>query len=600
MMRSRISANCLLLALLMVIAGGCGGDAAPTGNPHVPVSLPAASTGGATTNAPTAGISNAPDKAEGFNASQPATTAAMAAPTAAAMSFATAGTGGTAAYATPGDAPMRLVAPVAPVDNGVHTGKAPQPNYQSSLTAGQVDDNAAFSDYLDYLNKYSGVPIHPVDVTKRLFLRVVDGSQHPVAGARVQLSDGGRAVFDGQTTSDGRVLFFPGAANANQAKSLHAVVSRGNTKVEGDIKPGGEQNITLTGLTDNTGAVALDLVFLLDATGSMDDEIAQIKATVGSIADRIEQLPGSTAPRFGLVAFRDQGDDYITRSWDFTGSIDQFAANLDNVHAGGGGDMPESVNAGLHDAVNLPGWASNESGRHLRMIVLVGDAPPHLDYPNDYEYTSLLQDAVRKGIKIFPIGASGLDDQGEYIFRQFAQVTQGQFVFMTYANGVAGAPGLATDHHVSDFTVQNLDTLVVNLVAGEVANQTGQKPQSGGTTKINTLLAPVESTGNAIPPTHLLQTLQSTLERAAGELFSWSTVGWLVLLAGLVVVGNHTPHRAWLPTPATFKARRNPTTEEAQTETHAPTPDLAAPEGYNGMEHVAQLTVPLSSLFRDR
>ena len=71
------------------------------------------------------------------------------------------------------------------------------------------------------------------------------------------------------------------------------------------------------------------------------------------------------------------------------------------------------------------------------------------------------------GIKIFPIGASGLDDQGEYIFRQFAEVTQGQFVFLTYENGVSGAPGVSTDHHVSNFTVSQLDTLIVNLVAGE-------------------------------------------------------------------------------------------------------------------------------------
>ena len=54
-------------------------------------------------------------------------------------------------------------------------------------------------------------------------------------------------------------------------------------------------------------------------------------------------------------------------------------------------------------------------------------------------------------------------------------MTQGQFVFLTYANGVSGAPGLSTDMHVSNFTVQNLDSLIVNLVAGEVANQTGQK-----------------------------------------------------------------------------------------------------------------------------
>jgi hypothetical protein len=133
------------------------------------------------------------------------------------------------------------------------------------------------------------------------------------------------------------------------------------------------------------------------------------------------------------------------------------------------------VSEGLHEAINLQGWAGNDSGRRLRMIVLVGDAPPHVDYANDYSYPALLSEAVARGIKIFPVGASNLDADGEYVFRQLAQVTQGQFVFLTYANGVSGAPGVYTDKHVEDFTVQNLDNLIVGLVAGEVANQTGQK-----------------------------------------------------------------------------------------------------------------------------
>ena len=64
---------------------------------------------------------------------------------------------------------------------------------------------------------------------------------------------------------------------------------------------------------------------------------------------------------------------------------------------------------------------------------------------------------------------------GRIFFRQFAEMTQGQFVFLTYANGVSGAPGFRPTCTCPNFTVQNLDTLIVNLVAGEVANQTGQK-----------------------------------------------------------------------------------------------------------------------------
>ena len=362
-------------------------------------------------------------------------------------------------------------------ESGLTAGN-PYRQYQSSLTAGQVDDNAKFQEYVDYLGNYSPYMggVERIDVSQRMFVRVLDGDQRPVAGARVQLYEGNRQVFDGQSTSDGRVLFFPSAAGVVQANNLRAVVTRGQASAETTLEVGkADAEVTLPGLSDNNGAVGIDLVFLLDATGSMSDEIERIKGTIGSIASRIEQLPGGSAPRLALVAYRDLGDEYVTRTWDFTSDVDRFSSYLSKVEAGGGGDIPESVNEGLREAINLQGWADNSTGRRLRLVVLVGDAPPHIDYANDTPYPVLLSQAVARGIKIFPVGASNLDEAGEYVFRQFAQVTLGQFVFLTYANGVSGAPGVYTDKSVTDFTVQNLDSLIVNLVAGEVSNQTGQK-----------------------------------------------------------------------------------------------------------------------------
>ena len=433
--------------------------------------------------------------------------------------------------------------PIKAPDETLHggTGYAEQ-QQQTALTAGQVDDNAKYQEYLQYLKDYASYngPVNVIDVSQRLFVRVLDGAQMPVAGARVQLYDGDRSVFVGETMSDGRVMFLPKAAGIAQATQFRAVISRGQANVEARVAAGGpEQVVTLAGLGDkgNEGAVGVDLVFLLDATGSMADEIDHIKQTVGSIAQRIEQLPGSSAPRFALVAYRDRGDDYVTRQWDFTSDIGQFSANLANVEAGGGGDIPESVNAGLHDAIHLQGWADNSTGRHLRMIVLVGDAPPHLDYANDYRYPQLLNEAAANGIKIFPVGASNLEADGEYIFRQFAQVTQGQFVFLTYANGVSGAPGSLTDKHVSDFTVQNLDSLIVGLVAGEIANQTGQPVDTGGQ------IAPV------VPASVVDNSIIGLLGRSFegnGAIF-WSAIVSIVLV---VLYATRREGRERTPSPA--------------------------------------------------
>lgn len=496
-------------------------------------------------------------------------------------------------------------APSGTLRPSIRSGTTAASTYQSPLTAGLVNDNDKFSDYLDYLSKYQGPEVHPVVVTDRMFVRVLDADQHPVAGARVQLFDGDRAVFDGRTVSDGRVLFLPTAAGATQAQQFRAVISRGAQQAEGTIKGGtADSAFSLTELKDNSGPVGLDIVFLLDATGSMGDEIDHIKATVDSIASRIAQMPGSSAPRLGLVAFRDQGDEYVTRSWDFTADVQQFAANLAHVEAGGGGDTPESVNAGLHDAIHLPGWTQDGAGRQLKLIFLVGDAPPHLDYANDYDYPTLLNEAVGAGIKIFPIGASGLEDQGEYIFRQFAQITQGQFVFLTYANGVSGASGVSTDKHVSDFTVNQLDSLVVNLVAGEIAAQTGQAPQAQAP-------APVPVVDNVLTATPLATAPLLTLAQQVSRFAEESNLGfWLAALLIVVWWARRAPGKARHAaastpaaspaTPVPALARLEPTLADARPLRPAA---FVAPAAYPvadalvvGVDPVGRATAPLPAL----
>src|SRR5690606_42149377 len=61
-------------------------------------------------------------------------------------------------------------------------------------------------------------------------------------------------------------------------------------------------------------------------------------------------FPTRRSSDLGLVAYRDRGDDYITRIYDFTQDVSGFQANLNSVSAGGGGDTPESLNEALHHA----------------------------------------------------------------------------------------------------------------------------------------------------------------------------------------------------------------------------------------------------------
>ncbi len=73
------------------------------------------------------------------------------------------------------------------------------------------------------------------------------------------------------------------------------------------------------------GAVApvpLDVLFLLDATGSMGDEIDQLKTSIDSVAARVAALDGSPDVRFGMTLYRDEGDAFVTSTYDFTGDVD--------------------------------------------------------------------------------------------------------------------------------------------------------------------------------------------------------------------------------------------------------------------------------------
>ena len=73
--------------------------------------------------------------------------------------------------------------------------------------------------------------------------------------------------------------------------------------------------------------------------------------------------------------------------------------------------------------------------------------------------------AREKGIKVFSVASSGLDEQGEYIFRQIAQQTMGRFIFIL-EEGPQG--NLETPHSVEQYSVSQLDNLIIRLIREEL------------------------------------------------------------------------------------------------------------------------------------
>jgi Mg-chelatase subunit ChlD len=174
----------------------------------------------------------------------------------------------------------------------------------------------------------------------------------------------------------------------------------------------------------------IDVVFAIDTTGSMSDEIQTVKEKIKNMARDIKSGRPSPDVRFGLVAFRDRGDDYVVKSFPFTRDIQGFSSLVNALNADGGGDTPESVNEALDVAVNKMNWERGQGTQKL--VFLIGDAGPHTDYANSNSYDTIARQAGQKGISIYSIGCSGIDSFGQEVFRQVAGTTGGSFEFLTY------------------------------------------------------------------------------------------------------------------------------------------------------------------------
>jgi Mg-chelatase subunit ChlD len=335
------------------------------------------------------------------------------------------------------------------------------------VTAGMVDDNADFAEYLAFRAR-TNVPHQARDISERHLLTVRDRDGRGVPDAQVQVRSPNGAQLRARTDSAGRVWLHPRTFDTGASSLYEVTASHGGQTAQGLLRRGQKDALEL----QLDGAVApqrarLDLVFLIDATGSMADEIQKLKSSLRSIADDAARLPSRPDLCFGLVAYRDTTDPFVLRSHDFTDDLGAFQKVLNQLQADGGGDYPEAMSEALHETVHRLSWRGDGA---TRMVVLLADAPPQLG-PDRPRYDAAMQVALGKGIKVFSVGASGLDPQGEFVQRQIAQYTGGRFVFLTYnrADDPASGPGRETVHDVKNYSVATLDRLIGRLIREELA-----------------------------------------------------------------------------------------------------------------------------------
>lgn len=365
-----------------------------------------------------------------------------------------------------------------------------RPSQQSGqLTAGSIDDQRSYPEYLSYLD---GSPLRrrlpQYMPSSRVVVTVRNDAGDLVPDARIVLQRGGQdpsPVASQVTGSDGRAAFLAGLDLPTKSEEFLVTVTAPNTEpASAKLSSADPEWTIVVPQAPRTLPRKLDLALVIDVTGSMNDELDYLKAEIDSIAETVkERFPG-IEQRFALIVYRDIGDAFVTRRFDFTDSLAEFQSNLNAQKAAGGGDYPEAVDQALEQATTLS-WSSNGAAR---VLFLVGDAPPHT------ENTSRTFDAARtlrhKGVSLFPVGASGVKDEAEFLFRAMAFITQSQYLFLTDHSGIGASHAKP---QASRYEVERLDQLMIRMIAWKLSGDEHQAERIidvGGTETQTSLVTP--------------------------------------------------------------------------------------------------------------
>jgi hypothetical protein len=163
------------------------------------------------------------------------------------------------------------------------------------------------------------------------------------------------------------------------------------------------------------------------------------KEQVKTIVDDIKiTFLNEAEVRIAVVGYKDHDDGHHIQFLDFTPSADQVYSFLEGLTASGGGDLPEDVLGGIHQALNLT-WK-----QQTRCIVHIADAPPHGrtlqneppgfwdsfpvagSEPHGYTYEPLLKQMVALNINYALLRINNTTDRMAFAFyEQYAAVSAG-------------------------------------------------------------------------------------------------------------------------------------------------------------------------------
>ena len=380
---------------------------------------------------------------------------------------------------------------------------------ESGLKAGFADDNKQFNLFINFLEKFKTTAAHiDLNIKERITLTVKDKNGRSIPNADIVILADNKEIATGKTYADGTFLFFPSIYP--EVFTFKAIVSKDTAKNDLTLDRQGSRNkeiiLDITQTKEND--IPLDVVFIMDTTGSMGEEIQRLKNTIEIINLNLAG-ESKNQVQFGMVLYRDKKEAYVTKVIPLTSDLEKFKKELNKVDAAGGGDYPEDLQSALKDSLKEIEWRKNA----IRLSFIITDAPPHLDYKQDYTYVSAMKEARERGIKLFTIGTGGLDINGEYVLRQISQFTSAKYIFLTYGEkgeSEGGTAGSVSHHTGENFPTDKLESIVIRFAKEEIQG----KPLPSGDEYFS---------ASKISTENKEETLNKLFDKAIAQLVDYST-----------------------------------------------------------------------------
>lgn len=346
-------------------------------------------------------------------------------------------------------------------------GKPTQPEPRAGLlTAGEWNDLHNWNRH--WLDLLADGEIEPYETMygffpkQRYTVMLANEQDFPLADVPVMLLNRwGKVLWEAKTDNTGKAELWVEMFEKEDALSLPVITFLVNGKQFNPVTPlkpakDGINHFKTEAKCESPKNV--DIVWAVDATGSMGDELEYLKTELLDVIGRAKSRNPDLAFRMGTVFYRDQGDDYITRSSGLSPDIVQTVEFIKKQSAGGGGDYPEAVHSALEEAIFKQKWSENAIAR---ICFLVLDASPHEGADINASLQKSIREAAKLGIRIVPVTASGIQKDTEFLMKFFGLATNGSYVFLTDHSGIGGKHLEPTSE---EYKVEPLNDLLVRLI----------------------------------------------------------------------------------------------------------------------------------------